>query len=72
MHCLFTKCELHEQSKRANSELLSSQLSAPVVRPQARHVLACLPGNSNRHPGMSLDLVSIAAVECFSDYCIAW
>lgn len=31
----------------------SSQLSAPGVRPQARCVFACLPGNTNMHPRMS-------------------
>ena len=74
MHCLFTKCELHEQSKRANSQLLSSQLNAPDVRPQARCVFACLPGNTNMHPGMSWDLVSIAEVEralLWLLYCLA-
>lgn len=66
MHCLSTKCELHELSKRANSELLSSLLSAPDFRPQARCVFACLPGNTNMHPKMCWDLVSIAEVESAS------
>lgn len=66
MHCLFTKCELHEQSRKANSEFLFSHLSTPDVRPQARCVFACLPGNMHMHPGMSWDLVPIAEVESTS------
>lgn len=44
----------------------SSQLNAPAIRPQAKCVFACLPANTNMHPGMNTKQASKAEVESAS------